>query len=108
MAKQMLSGYSRGAAVVPYNVYWSNFVRHTNTDSNVTPVYTPTMPIALVPYSNGEPLSRDREFLTLVNEELKLGTYEVEFDGIDFPSGVYYYKLISNSFIETKKFVLLK
>jgi uncharacterized delta-60 repeat protein len=49
-----------------------------------------------------------REITTLVNESLKTGTYEVEWDAADYPSGVYYYKLIAGDFIETKKMVLIK
>jgi hypothetical protein len=49
-----------------------------------------------------------REVATLVNEQLKHGTYEVEFDGSNFSSGVYYYKLIAGDFIVTRKMVLVK
>ena len=49
-----------------------------------------------------------REVTTLVNEELKPGTYEVDWDGSNFSSGVYFYKIISNDFVETKKMVLMK
>jgi hypothetical protein len=49
-----------------------------------------------------------REVATLVNESLKPGTYEVEWDGSTFASGVYFYKLISDDFIETKKMVIIK
>ena len=55
-----------------------------------------------------------REVQTLVDENLSPGTYEVEFDGSNFPSGVYYYKFeVSDPstplrVTETKKMVLLK
>ena len=49
-----------------------------------------------------------REIAVLVNEELNAGTYEVEFDGTNLPSGVYFYKLVSGDFVETKKMVLVK
>jgi photosystem II stability/assembly factor-like uncharacterized protein len=49
-----------------------------------------------------------REVATLVNEQLKPGNYEVEWDGSNYPSGVYFYKLITNSFSETKRMVLIK
>jgi hypothetical protein len=49
-----------------------------------------------------------KEVTTLVNEQLKPGTYETEFDGTNLPSGVYFYKLISSNYTETKRMVLLK
>ena len=49
-----------------------------------------------------------REVATLVNEELKPGTYEADWDGSNFSSGVYFYKIISSDFVETKKMVLMK
>ncbi len=48
------------------------------------------------------------EIAALVNEKLSPGTYEVEFDGRNYPSGVYFYKLISVDFTQTKKMVLIK
>jgi hypothetical protein len=49
-----------------------------------------------------------REVETLVNEELKAGSYKVNFNGDRLSSGVYYYKLSSANFSETKKLVLIK
>ncbi|MBK8946295.1 MAG: T9SS type A sorting domain-containing protein [Ignavibacteriae bacterium] len=48
------------------------------------------------------------EVKTLVNQKQKPGNYEVEFDGRNLPSGVYFYKLQSDDFIDTKKMILLK
>ncbi len=49
-----------------------------------------------------------REVQTLVNESLKPGTYGVSFDGSQLTSGVYFYKLMTGGFTETKKMLLLK
>jgi photosystem II stability/assembly factor-like uncharacterized protein len=50
-----------------------------------------------------------REIATLVNEQLQPGTYEVEWDGSNYPSGVYFYQLsINNEQLVTKKMVLIK
>lgn len=48
------------------------------------------------------------EVATLVNEEKPEGSYEVTFDAAELPSGIYFYKLQSGGFIETKKMLLLK
>ncbi|MBE2216907.1 MAG: hypothetical protein IAE90_01810 [Ignavibacteria bacterium] len=44
----------------------------------------------------------------LVNEELRPGKYEVDWDASHRASGVYYYKLETESYTETKKMVLIK
>jgi len=49
-----------------------------------------------------------REVATLVNEELKPGTYEIEWDATNFPSGVYYYTLTAGGFFQSRKMVLIK
>jgi Secretion system C-terminal sorting domain len=54
-----------------------------------------------------------REVQVLVNQKLSPGTYEVDFDGSNLPSGVYYYRLdasapLSLTYSETKKMVLIK
>lgn len=49
-----------------------------------------------------------REVATLVNEQLKHGSYEVEWDGFAFASGVYFYSLITEEYTVTKKLILLK
>ncbi|GIV45299.1 MAG: hypothetical protein KatS3mg036_0117 [Ignavibacterium sp.] len=48
------------------------------------------------------------EVATLVNEEKPAGVYEVEFDARNLSSGIYFYKLSSGSFTETKKMILLR
>jgi hypothetical protein len=48
------------------------------------------------------------EIQTLVNENLSPGTYEVEWVGSKFASGVYYYTLSADDYKETKKMVLMK
>jgi photosystem II stability/assembly factor-like uncharacterized protein len=48
------------------------------------------------------------EVTALVNEEKSIGSYEVEFNAIGLPSGIYFYKLKAGPFTETKKMILLK
>ena len=48
------------------------------------------------------------EIATLVNEEKPKDIYEVEFNAVSFPSGIYFYRLQAGSFVETMKMVLIK
>ena len=49
-----------------------------------------------------------KEILTLVNEKLQPGTYEVTFNASQYPSGVYFYRLKVGEYNETKRMILLK
>ena len=49
-----------------------------------------------------------REITTLVNEEKQPGNYEIKFDGTKFISGVYFYRMESGSYTQTKKLIILK
>ena len=48
------------------------------------------------------------EISTIVNEELQAGNYTFDFEAQDLTSGIYFYKLQSNSFVKTKKMILIK
>lgn len=48
------------------------------------------------------------EIKTLVEELKEPGSYFVDFNGNNFPSGIYYYRLQTGSYSETKKMILLK
>ena len=45
---------------------------------------------------------------TLTNEEKPAGAYELTWSAYNLPSGVYFYKLRTGKFIQTKKMLLLK
>jgi ligand-binding sensor domain-containing protein len=49
-----------------------------------------------------------REVVTLVNEEKPAGNYELEFDGKGLPSGIYFYRLSAEDWIDTRKMVLMR
>ena len=49
-----------------------------------------------------------KEVVTLVNEKLSVGSYEVDWNANNYSSGIYFYKLIATDFSAIKKMVLLK
>ncbi|MBE2254574.1 MAG: T9SS type A sorting domain-containing protein [Ignavibacteria bacterium] len=44
----------------------------------------------------------------ILNDKFKSGNYEVTFNASNLPSGVYFYKLESNNYSESKKMILIK
>ncbi|MDF1611795.1 T9SS type A sorting domain-containing protein [Stygiobacter electus] len=49
-----------------------------------------------------------REVETLLNEYENAGTYEIEFNGSNLTSGIYFYKITSGNYSETRKMILLR
>ena len=49
-----------------------------------------------------------KEIQTLVNEKLQSGSHEVIFDGTKLNSGIYFYRLSSGKFAQTRKLILIK
>lgn len=49
-----------------------------------------------------------REVAVLVNEQLEPGTYEVDWNASNYPSGVYFYTLTAGNFSQTNKMLMIK
>jgi hypothetical protein len=49
-----------------------------------------------------------QEVTTLVNNQLSVGSYEIEFNASELPSGIYFYTLQAGNLTMTKKMVFLK
>jgi hypothetical protein len=97
-----------------------NFVLYQNYPNPFNPVTKIKFELAVTPHS---PLERGqrgvmvrlaiydivgKEIELAVSQQLRPGTYEVEWDGSKYTSGVYFYKLIADGFSVTKKMVLVK
>jgi len=65
--------------------------------------YASTTNVQLIVYD-----ALGNKITTLVNTKQKPGTYEKQFNGTDLSSGVYYFQLRQNNFIETRKMILMK
>jgi photosystem II stability/assembly factor-like uncharacterized protein len=52
--------------------------------------------------------SLGKEAAVIVNEALNAGSYQVNWNAAGFTSGVYYYRIVSGNFSDTKKMLLLK
>ena len=75
-----------------------NYPNPFNSTSNLKFEISNTGDVKLIVYD-----IMGKEVQTLVNERLQPGTYEAAFDGSMLNSGVYFYKLMTDGFTETKK-----
>ena len=44
----------------------------------------------------------------IVNERLKEGYHEVNFEATDLTSGIYFYRLEADKFVDVKKMIIIK
>jgi len=49
-----------------------------------------------------------QELCILLNQNMPIGTYAISFDANDLPNGIYFYKIQTGEFSETKKMILMK
>jgi hypothetical protein len=49
-----------------------------------------------------------KEVAVLVNQKQQPGSYNVDWDASNYPSGIYFYKLEAGNFSQTKKMILIK
>lgn len=49
-----------------------------------------------------------RKVSKLVSEQLSAGSYSVDWDGTNYPSGVYFYRIETEGFADTKRMLLIK
>jgi Secretion system C-terminal sorting domain len=52
--------------------------------------------------------SQGKQTAVLVNEQLSSGTYEYDWNALDFASGIYYYRLTTGSYSQVRKMILVK
>lgn len=97
-------GINQISGEVPENFSLSqNYPNPFNPLTTIKYEVTTSAYIKLIVYDNG-----GNEIHTLVNERQSPGTYSVSFDALHLASGVYFYKLITDKFSETKRMVLVK
>lgn len=81
--------------------------------SNFPNPFNPTTKIYFgIPYKGNVKIevynSTGQKIKELLNEDRDPGNYVTEFNGSDYSSGVYFYKIESGNFIQTKRMILLK
>ena len=85
------------------NTLFQNYPNPFNPTSKIKMQIAESSNVSLIVYD-----ALGKELTTLVNKHLNPGTYEVEFDGSNYTSGVYFYRLQARDYFETRKMLLLK
>jgi len=49
-----------------------------------------------------------REIEVIVNTQLTAGRYNVEWNAVNYSSGIYFYRISASDFTETRKMILVK
>jgi len=102
---------------VKFSLQFSKWVTNYAPDSANSLIYAnPFNPTTSISFdvavrSNVKPVIYDilgREVRTLLNESKAPGSYSVVLDASNLPSGVYFYKMIAGSFVQTRKLVVVK
>ncbi|MEJ2616709.1 MAG: T9SS type A sorting domain-containing protein, partial [Ignavibacteriaceae bacterium] len=84
-------------------ILYQNYPNPFNPDTKISFYLSKTIKIKLKIYD-----VLGREIRTLINRELNSGYYNFKFNSENLPSGIYFYRLISGTYILTKKMVVLK
>ena len=107
------NGFVIGVEPISNNIP-GKFILHQNYPNPFNPV---TKMKFEIPYDEKSKKSKvkivvydvlGKQAAALLNEKLSHGTYEVDWDATNHPSGVYFYRLITDDVSITKKMVLLK
>ena len=85
-----------------YSLY-QNYPNPFNPSTNIRFEIPRTSLVKLIVYD-----ILGREVATLVNDKLGAGSYDVNWYGSGYSSGIYFYKLITDEYTDVKKMVLLK
>ncbi len=105
--RRLLSDYvgiNPGSEIIPGSIIlYQNFPNPFNPVTRIRYTIRKSSPVSLIVYD-----ALGKKVQTLVSENQAPGTYEAVFDGSRLNSGVYYYKLTSNGYSETRKMVLIK
>jgi hypothetical protein len=80
-----------------------NYPNPFNPVTNIEFDIAKTSPVKLIIYN-----SVGQEVTTLINQELKPGSYKYDFNADKLPSGAYFYRLIAGDFVKTNKMILVK
>jgi len=100
----LVTGISQNGTSVPDNFSLSqNYPNPFNPVTNIKFNLPKSGTVRLVVFD-----VMGREVATMINENMNAGSYTADFDASSLSSGIYFYKLITADFTDTKKMMLVK
>jgi photosystem II stability/assembly factor-like uncharacterized protein len=103
VAKRLANGISSTVILINKNNLYDNYPNPFNPSTKIKFDVVKSGNVKIIVYD-----IIGREVKTLVNEKLSPGTYETTFDAAGLSSGIYFYKLTTDGFSQTKKMLFLK
>lgn len=99
-----LSSSKQISSTIPekYTLY-QNYPNPFNPATNIKFDLPKTSEVKLIIYD-----ALGRVVTTLVNNKLNAGSYDLGWDGSSYPNGVYFYKMFTDDFVQTRKLILMK
>jgi len=88
---------------IPQNYLLDNYPNPFNPTTKISFAISKSSNITLTVYD-----ALGSKVSTLIDDFIEAGNYSVSFDASDLASGIYFYRLTSDTFSETKKMVLLR
>jgi hypothetical protein len=85
------------------SVLHQNFPNPFNPVTNITFDLAKTSPVKVIVYD-----LQGREIAKLLDASLNSGFYRISWNATNLPSGVYFYRMVTDNYIETKKLILKK
>ncbi len=91
-----------GTEVKEYALY-SNYPNPFNPATLITYQLPKDIHVSLVVYN-----SLGQEIATLVSQHQSIGKYSIQFNAVNLPSGIYFYKLQAGEFSKVNKMLLVR
>ena len=88
---------------IPQNYLLNNYPNPFNPTTRISFTISKSSNITLTVYD-----ALGSKVSTLIDEFMEAGNYSVGFDASDLASGIYFYRLTSDTYFDTKKMVLLR
>lgn len=99
---------SKDGAVVTYDLLPSQVLLHQNHPNPFNPTTTISFDLPQAAFASITIYNITGQKVNEFSREFSAGLNQIEWDGTDYASGIYYYKIETEGFAQTKKMMLIK